>query len=361
MKTRICLIIGFAAIVVFLLFFPGSVPTAKEKERKIITIGTSLPFYSIAYVSTYNAQYLGYFEEEGLEVTVVPLKDSGTCTTAAIAGRVQIAKTTLDPFIQAQAKQDTGLIAIYKRGTRNIYYPAVPAESNILNIKDFKGKRIGIAGMGSGSHMFAKAHLRDVGIDPERDVTWVPVGIMVQAGEALKRGDVDCLYEWINSYVYMEEAGIKLRYLPEPDFAKNMFGTSLLVKKEYFQNNRDVLLGLCRAITKGTVFHLNNPEASLTICWKLYPESIPTGKDKNIARREQLHELNATLHGWSIKDKPYNKYGMFRKEEVEALVMFNGVQDKIPDPTVLFTNELIEGANKFDIGKIEKQAREFKP
>ncbi|MBN3849493.1 ABC transporter substrate-binding protein [Paraburkholderia sp. Ac-20342] len=66
----------------------------------------------------------------------------------------------------------------------------VSDSSPIKSIKDLKGKKIGIDALNSSTHLWAKLVLEKNGIDPNRDVTFVPVSFPAQ-GQALRSGMID--------------------------------------------------------------------------------------------------------------------------------------------------------------------------
>jgi ABC-type nitrate/sulfonate/bicarbonate transport system substrate-binding protein len=62
--------------------------------------------------------------------------------------------------------------------------------SPIKSIKDLKGKKIGINALNSSAHLWAKVVVESAGLNPDRDVTFVPISFPAQ-GEALRSGLID--------------------------------------------------------------------------------------------------------------------------------------------------------------------------
>ncbi len=60
----------------------------------------------------------------------------------------------------------------------------------IRSLKDLRGKRIAVVGLGSSPHVFLSAMVSHVGLDPRRDVEWVTKPRM-EAVEMLRDGRVD--------------------------------------------------------------------------------------------------------------------------------------------------------------------------
>jgi ABC-type nitrate/sulfonate/bicarbonate transport system substrate-binding protein len=62
--------------------------------------------------------------------------------------------------------------------------------SPIKSAKDLKGKKIGVNALNSSAHLWARLIVQGAGLNPDRDVTFVPIGFPAQ-GEALRSGLID--------------------------------------------------------------------------------------------------------------------------------------------------------------------------
>jgi NitT/TauT family transport system substrate-binding protein len=56
------------------------------------------------------------------------------------------------------------------------------------SIRDLKGKRVAISGVGAGDHIFLASMLAYVGIDPKRDIDWVVTGSVAQSMQYFEAG-----------------------------------------------------------------------------------------------------------------------------------------------------------------------------
>jgi len=66
-------------------------------------------------------------------------------------------------------------------------------ESPIRKDVDLKGKAIGVGSLASSAVGYMKALVAEAGLDPNKDVTFLPVGMGAQAAMALKMGKVDLI------------------------------------------------------------------------------------------------------------------------------------------------------------------------
>ena len=85
---------------------------------------------------------------------------------------------------------------------------AVKPESGIQKYEDLKGKKIGVSDLGTTDYPVTRAVLKNIGIDPDKDVTWTAVGAGVSAGVALQRGVIDALAYFDTGFGQIDAAGI---------------------------------------------------------------------------------------------------------------------------------------------------------
>jgi NitT/TauT family transport system substrate-binding protein len=137
----------------------------------------------------FTAVEKGFFKEEGLEVELVKCEWSKYKDVLALGGfdiTHHLVMYFLKPLEQGLDVRFTGGI---HRGCLRVQ---ASTKGNIRTIKDLKGKRIGVPGMGTPPFIFANRVMGANGIDPSTDVSWIvyPAG---ELGLALDKGDVDAV------------------------------------------------------------------------------------------------------------------------------------------------------------------------
>jgi len=85
-------------------------------------------------------------------------------------------------------------------------------------VQDLKGKTIGVFSLATGGIAFMKSYLRQNGMDPDKDVNLVAVGLGAPPVEALRTNKVQALLFWASAQATFENAGLKLRYLIGSDW-----------------------------------------------------------------------------------------------------------------------------------------------
>jgi NitT/TauT family transport system substrate-binding protein len=277
-------------------------------------------------------------------------------------GAAEFAVSTAPPLLLAAAKgTDMGLVTVYT-WTKDIHWQfALRPESPIGGARELRGKKIGVQSFGDSAYPGAKAMLREVGVDPEKEVAFISVGLGASAGNALQSSQVDALSIWDGAYAAIENLGFKLKYLPLTPGVKELFGAGVAVRRDFLAQNRAMTIGLLRAVAKGTVFVLENPEAAARIHWRLYPESKPKGKAEAEALRETVHIITSRSGKFAIDPVKQPKYGWNYPKGWEAFVKALDLDPaRVGDVRRFYTNELIDEANQFDQEKIRALARSYK-
>ncbi|MCC7107504.1 MAG: ABC transporter substrate-binding protein [Chloroflexi bacterium] len=295
----------------------------------------------------------------------VGLQGAETVLQALAVGRAEIGAYNPLNVLPAEARgQGLPLKVVYLQHQRAYWEVRVNQDSPIKEYKDLAGKKIGIIREGDTGPNAAKFHFRQIGIDPDKDVTWPVVGQGASAGQAIKNGTVDALAIWDVEFARMEMLGFKLRQIPNPGNADKLFGFGLATRANL--DWKEHIPKFIRGYIKSTIFTIVNPEAAIRLHWDLYPDSKPTGIPEEQAIQEQKFIINVRAPWYgprSADGKGPDLLGPWCYMDParwDAWVEFLGLQDKIKDPSKFYTNEFVEEANNFDKAAVIQMAREFK-
>src|SRR2546430_6580849 len=137
------------------------------------------------------------------------------------------------------------------------------AKGNIRSIKDLRGKRIGVPGMGTPPFIFANRVLGANGIDPGKEITWIvfPAG---ELGLALDKGEVDAVAnsEPIGSLLLADG---KVRNIADQAADvpyKDEYCCGVLVNGKFLAKNPKAAAAATRALLKGAKWVEANPAAA---------------------------------------------------------------------------------------------------
>src|SRR6478736_4249698 len=218
----------------------------RAQELRKIRMGFGIKSVNPIVINILISEQLGYTREEGLSFTPAALGTNANVQIALDKGDIEFGVGTPSFQFPLFAKGQLPPIVNYYEYT----YPykwdvAVKPDSGVQKYEDLKGKKIGVSDMGTTDYPVTRAVLQNIGIDPDKDVTWIAVGAGVSAGVALQRGVIGGLF--------------------------------ISATANFLKDNRKTAIGFARAVNKASEFLLANPEAGARAFLKLYPETAPRG------------------------------------------------------------------------------------
>lgn len=352
--------IGLAAALVGLVVGQGRSGFGAERPLTKMTFAAASPILA-GLCNVTVGKYLGYYADEGIDAGFMHTTGISELIGGLNGGHVQIGMIVPDPILAGAAEgKDYHLQFVYvlNRGVTNQI--AVKPDSPIRSGKDLRGKRIGVFSLGHSSYFYARQVLRLEGMDPDRDAEYIAVGGGGgPMGRALETGRVDAVSSFDFSLVQIESMGFNLRVLAQPETVERMAaGIALGVSREYFNSSKRFIGGFLRALAKGTVWYLTNPEACVRIHWKVSPEARPKGVPEDVAVREAVRQVAARAPLFRKERGVIHKFGAFSPPDWEAYAKSLGLEGKVAVGK-LYTNELIDMANDFDEKKVMEEAKTF--
>lgn len=145
----------------------------------------------------YVAEDQGYFEKNGLEVTIKGYGSGKACADALIAGEADIS-TSADNVFVSNSFEHADLRALGTVATKQVKELVARKDKGITTINDLIGKKIGVTKK-SGAEFQLGVFLTFNGISQE-DVELVDLRPPEMMG-AISNGDVDAVFVW-DPYLY---------------------------------------------------------------------------------------------------------------------------------------------------------------
>jgi NitT/TauT family transport system substrate-binding protein len=135
----------------------------------------------------YLAQERGFYKKHGLDVDLLFIPSTTTSVSSLVAGDVHVANASGGGVANAVvAGADIVLVACY---LNSLPYDLVVNES-IKSAEDLKGKSIGISRIGSASDVAARALIRGLGMEPDKQVPIMQVGGPAERAAAFRTGRI---------------------------------------------------------------------------------------------------------------------------------------------------------------------------
>ena len=159
-----------------------SQPFASRAE--VVHIGISTP--GLYELPTEIAQRKGFYREENLDARKVVIR-TNLQVAALLAGELDY--STVSGLIARASIQNLPVKGVMGWFDRPLHI--LIAKPNFKRLTDFKGKKIGVSGLGSAPHIILREALAQAGMNPDRDVTTLAVGGSGDRLAALVAGTVD--------------------------------------------------------------------------------------------------------------------------------------------------------------------------
>jgi NitT/TauT family transport system substrate-binding protein len=200
---------------------------------------------------------LGYFKQEGLDVTLIDEASGQSSEQQVLTGNVQAGSGSYNHTIELQAAG--------KAMETVVQLQTAPGEALMVSNKDaakihsandLKGANMGVTELGSGTQTLSTAILGQVGIGADK-VHFLPVGAAATFLAAMKQGRIAAgmTTEPTISTVISSGVGKVLVDLRTPESTKAALGgeypfISLFMKNSYVDSHKDVVQHLVNAYVK---------------------------------------------------------------------------------------------------------------
>ena len=336
--------------------------SAQDKPLKKVVFAVTTKDISVGHAAHSSLPVaLGYWKDEGLDVSVTSVEGSAAGLQQLGSGNIQIVSIGPEEIVIGREK-GVKIKGFYVQARETIYRIVVAADSPIQGVAQLRGKTIGVPALASGSVPFSKALVASVGIDPEKDLKILAVGVGAPGRLALQQKQVDALALWDTLQASIENSGLPLRRLDLP-MVQEMLGQTIASRDDLIADNAAVLIGFARGVAKATLFGVTNPEAAVRIHWKAYPQTRPQGVEEAKAMKEALHVFKSRFDLQRVDNRPDKRYGIGTPEQWEKLKAIYKDQ-KLVEGTVpaadYYTSALLAEINRFDQAAVIRQAKEYK-
>ena len=165
-------------------------PGAVEKKQLTLAVGGKTALY---YLPLTICERLGYFKEQGLDVTINDFRGGAQSLQALVGGSVDVVTGAYEHTIRMQAKgQDIRAVIELGRFPGIVVGLRKERAASYKSAADLKGMKIGVSAPGSSTNFFVMYLMSKAGLKPA-DASYIGVGIGPSAVAAIKKGEIDAL------------------------------------------------------------------------------------------------------------------------------------------------------------------------
>lgn len=308
---------------------------------------------SMAFYPLFVGDALGYFEDEGIRVNLLPSGDI-PATVIVPTGEADIGATTPQNIVQGAASgEDFSLI--YEYYQQNVVSIVVPADSDVQSIEDMAGRNMGVTSEGAGDAALARNALGQAGLEPDEDVTITVAGEGGPAvADALTGGRLDAFSGAINDIVALQAAGVELRDIT-PDHFAAFPASSMIVRNDTLQEDPELLTGFLRAWSKATYAGLQDPD----LVYELAQDEVPEETEDETFGRLFL-DLAIDLQTPAEGDDAFGALRPDAWDTVQEEMVLGGEIDEEFDFSPYLDDSLLGGANDWDRAEVESDVEAFR-
>ena len=234
----------------------GSVP-AQETMR------VAIPLFPTAAFPVLVGNDRGFFQKEGLIVEPIRINSAPTTYQALISGDVHAAVGAPTGLLPSHA-QGADVVAL---GSWDNLVPYVwVTREKITDIRELRGKKVGVNRAGSKPWLIIHVLLQDAGLDPVKDLTLLQMGGGSQERvSALMRGGIDAtLADALLEPIMVKRGFFVLRGKPTP-----FMNAPIAAKRSYLAGQRSTMKKFVKAFSDATRYLIDNREGTMRPLTKL--------------------------------------------------------------------------------------------
>ncbi|AZH27058.1 ABC transporter substrate-binding protein [Haloplanus aerogenes] len=283
----------------------------------------------------------GFYEEEGLNVELVPGQGGGFAAKQVGLGNQDIGLGTGVALLQARNRDlDIRSFAGAQDSNAAIYTVEEQFGGELTEPAELAGKRVAVVAESAKTMTYLEMLLKQEGI--REDVELVNVGVEQQTSNLLS-GNVDAAVGIFSDSLGLEDKGYNASMLWLANYTPAI-GRTVFAQPGYASENPDVIRGFLRATARGWAWASNNPEGAMDRMVEARP-SLSKSREigllkmkytaKNLVLTDTVRE-----HGWG-----YQRADAW--EQVVSSLTEGGVVDGDISAEDVWTNEYLDTEASF--------------
>ena len=271
------------------------------------------------HAGIYSAIDEGFFDEEGIKLSVYTPSDPTAIISSVASGRDDFGLSYHPDILQAQSAglEIVSVLSISQHPLNSIM---TLKKSSIKNPSDLKGKVVGYPGIPSNKAMLETVlSSQNININ---DVETVDVGF--ELVKALVSGSVDAIIGayWTHESIVMELQGYEIEIMRLEEWGvPDYYELILITNKSFLEENKSEVEKVVNSFKKGYEFSIRNPQESITSLISIVGEEI-VEEDVERAGVELLIPM------WQSNNLPFGHQDISKWEETYEWMYQNNFLEK---------------------------------
>ena len=249
-------------------FVSASSSTSAASASALRPVHFAFPALSAAYLPVWVARQSGFFQKQGLDVTVSYIAGNNKLTAAMIGGSIQIGVGG-SASVDANARKASDLVFVAATAQRAV--ASLFSRPETKTVAQLKGKIIATVGKATLTDDAARIILEHQGLSVE-EVKFVYTNSVSANLTALITGNVSAAILTAPGTLSARKAGmVEIGNAATTDIP--YLHGSIVVLRPYLQSDRETLKAFLRALMEGIRESKRNPEGSIEIMAKYLKSS----------------------------------------------------------------------------------------
>jgi putative hydroxymethylpyrimidine transport system substrate-binding protein len=281
----------------------------------------------------YVAQQRGYFEEQGLEVTIYVPGDPSTVLQTVGAGRDDFG-ISYQPELLLAREQGIESVSIMAMVQHPLNSVMALAESGIVEPKDLKGKKVGAPGLPSDEALI-DTMLRSQGLTID-DVEMINVGFDLIPALISKNVDAIVGAYWVHESISANNQGFDLNIMRmEEHGVPDFYELVIVASEDKITNDPDIVQRFVKAVTRGYQDAIADPLDAVAVLKSVKPETDLDIENPGVALLAPLWATDNGVFGWQEQA---------RWDEFANWMVQSGRLSSADGASAAYNNSFVEGA-----------------
>jgi NitT/TauT family transport system substrate-binding protein len=241
---------------------------------------------AVAYVGVDS----GLFKKHGLEIEEIPIRDTLSAGVQSLLG-VEMLIGFGNPLAILQPVLAGADIAVVGSHVSFDQF-GMGVASPVSQVKDLKGKKIGVSALGARSDLVARVILRRAGLDPAKDVEVVAAGLSPARALALSKNLVQGAPLSEEVAAQAKKLGIKILELKSVPVVSEL----LMTTRSFIKRDQETVRRFMRGYAAAIHHFVSRRDDSLVILKKYFPgpqgTTVESMYQTFAAQMRPLPELN---------------------------------------------------------------------
>jgi NitT/TauT family transport system substrate-binding protein len=234
----------------------GTAQAKDAPEMPALTVAVGgLP--GLYYLPVLAAQELGYFKDEGLDVTLEDFAGGSKALEAVVGGSAEVGAGAFEHTLFMQEKgQHYRAFVLMSRAPQIVIGVLKSKADQLKTLADFKGAKVGVSAPGSSTDLVLSVALRKAGVS-RNDISTIGVGSGATVLAAVSRGQIDALSNVDPMMTKLTRSGaikvlVDTRTVKgtQEVFGGTMPAATLYASEQFIQKNPKTTQALANAIVR---------------------------------------------------------------------------------------------------------------